>query len=148
MAEGKVGFGSVVALLIAVGWLGSQCGSDSSRDRESRKSDTRTTTTKKAPPSHQVMPGDGYHDIGGVDGKDWGTWQSTGSPRPCEWSIRLTNPYSGATILREGSANPGQSTQVNIAPPGKVSSWTGIIESTGGRVVFATHHCGSWRLVR
>ncbi|MGV0618179.1 hypothetical protein ABQE58_25125 [Mycolicibacterium elephantis] len=142
MAEQKFGVGSAIVLLLAVGWLGAQCSKDDSMPDAKRDA---TTTTTKAPYPHQVMAGDGYHNMGGIDGKDWGIWQSSGGPE-CTWSIRLTSPYTGATILREGTAPPNQSPRVSIQPPGDVSSITGEID--GGRVIFQTHGCGSWRLAR
>ena len=140
MAEQKFGVGSAIVLILAVGWLGSQCSKD---DEPSAKSESTTTSTSRAPYPHQVMDGDGYHNIGGIDGKDWGIWESTGSPQPCQWSIRLTSPYAGATVLREGNSPPNTPTRASIQPPGDVSSITGQTDG-GGRVVFQTHGCGRW----
>lgn len=146
MAEGKAGVGSVIVLILAVGWFGSQCSgsSSSSSSKSSSSKPTTSTPAAKAPYEHQHMPGDGYHNIGGIDGKDWGTWQSTGSAKPCSWSIRLTDPYGPATVLREGTADPGRPARVTISPPGDVSSISGVVKATGGRVVFQTFGCGAW----
>lgn len=147
MAERKFGVGSAIVLVLAVGWLGSQCSSDSG-SQSSSSSSRPATSTSAAPPDHKVMPKDGYHNMGGVDGKDWGTWQSSGSAEPCSWSIRLTDPNAPATVLREGAAGPGEGVKVSISPPpGGVSGFTGAAKLTGGRVVFATFGCGSWRWV-
>lgn len=88
------------------------------------------------------MPGDSYHDSGGVDGKSWGCGSPAARPGPANG-----RSDAGATVIRSGQSQPNQSTQASIQPPGKVSSWTGVVESTGGRVVFQTSGCGSWRLV-
>lgn len=92
------------------------------------------------------IPGNGYHDIGGIEGKHWGAWQSTGSSTECMWSIRLASPHSGATILDQGIGEANTPLQVHIQPPGLVSSITGEID--GHRVVFHSNGCGSWKLTR
>lgn len=146
-----IGWWIVAAVLAFIAF--SSCNDSDDRSSDKAKSGSSTTassrpTTSRAPYEHQHMPGNGYHNIGGVDGKDWGVWQSTGSPQPCSWSIRLTDPYGPATILREGTADPGQSVRVTINPPGDVSSISGVVKATGGRVVFQTSGCGSWTLAR
>ncbi len=90
------------------------------------------------------IPGNGYHNIGGLDGKYWGIWQSTGSPNECTWSIRLTSPNYGATILDQGGSAANTPVRVNIQPPGDVSSLTGEIDG-GGRIVLQTSGCGAWK---
>lgn len=144
MAEKKIGVGTVIIVLLGIGWLGSQCSKDDKAEKAGAKSSTPTTTTTRAPLDNEVMRGDGYHQMGGIDGKDWGVWVSTGSPQPCTWSIRVTDPYGPATILREGTAEPGQPARVAINPPGDISSISGEVKATGGRVVFQTSGCGSW----
>ncbi|CAN5149099.1 hypothetical protein BH09ACT8_BH09ACT8_59040 [soil metagenome] len=143
MGDRKAGFGSVVVLILAGGYLLHQCGKHSSAsDAESPKATSTPTLTAE----YELMAGDGYHKMGGADGKSWGVWESTGSPTPCTWSIRLTSPYTGATILDEGQALPSQPTRVSINPPGDTSFLTG--EINGGRTIFQTQGCGSWRFTR
>lgn len=88
---------------------------------------------------------DGYHNFGGIDGKDWGVWKAPGSSKQCTWSLRLTDPYGPATVLREGTGEPGQPVRVAINPPGDISSITGTVKATGGRVVFQSFGCGTWK---
>nr|MCH9730329.1 hypothetical protein [Actinomycetes bacterium] len=90
--------------------------------------------------------GNGYHDIGGIDGKYRGAWQSTGSSTECMWSIRLTSNRSEASILDQGIGAANTPLQVHIQSPGLASSITGEID--GHRVVFQSNGCGSWKLTR
>lgn len=100
-----------------------------------------------APPTHETMPGDGTYSIGGIDGKDWGVWESVGGAdnHGCQWSIRAVNRYTAGQILDSGETGVNLQTRVNIQPLPDSSSITG--ESHGFRVVFMTSGCGSWRWV-
>lgn len=90
------------------------------------------------------MPGDGTYPMGGVDGKDWGFYQSTGGNQgTCSWSVRRVNPDAGADILDSGEAAAGETSTVNIQPDGHVSIWDGTID--GSRIVFMTNNCGAWQ---
>jgi len=140
---------AAATIAAAAGFITAACGggSPSTEDKASGSSSSSAarTSTSKAPYPWEHMPGDGYHQLGGVDGKSWGVWRSTGSTQPCEWSIRVTDPNGPATILDEGTAGAGESVRVNIQPPGDVSGMTGKLPN-GGRVVFVTHGCGEWTL--
>ncbi|MGH3555056.1 MAG: hypothetical protein ACRDT5_21215 [Mycobacterium sp.] len=103
-------------------------------------------TTTAAPPRNRTMPGDGTYPMGGVDGKDWGIWQSDGALDGCQWSIRAVSRYAGADVLDSGDAAPGEPVRVDIEPDGGVGVLTG--EINGHRIVFATQGCASWHHVR
>ena len=40
--------------------------------------------TSKEPYPSESMPSDGYHNMGDIDGKDWGAWQSDGASGAAE----------------------------------------------------------------
>lgn len=146
--DGVLDSGKKVAAFVIAGVvllvIMAQC---SSNDSSERSADSKPTTSKpREPYPHQTMPGDGWHLMGGVDGKDWGLWEATGSSVACKWSIRATHPYSAAEILREGESAPGQRAQANIVPFARPSSITGEID--GYRVGFQTNGCGSWKWIR
>lgn len=142
----KVVVAVVVLVFVAYAWQTLFGDSDGGEPDRQATEETTTVRTTAAPRPHQAMPGDGNHPMGGVDGKDWGLWQSTGSSTPCEWSIRVTSPDSGATVLDSGQGAPGQPVRVSIQPFGDVSTMTGEID--GQRMVFQTTGCGAWRLMR
>lgn len=134
-------FGAIAGLAV----LGLVVGSRGDDDYDApTAAATTTASTARLPYPHQVMPGDGHHNMGGADGKDWGVWESAGGAGPCSWSIRLTSPYTGAAVLREGEST-GQRVRVSIQPTGDVSAFTGEVD--GGRTIFMTHGCGAWTLV-
>lgn len=114
-------------------------------------STAKTTTPGQAAPAapsaddHATMPGNGTHEMGGMDGKDWGVYQATATGN-CQWSIRSVARYRGGLILDQGSAAPGETVRVNIQPDGDVSSWDGIINDDH-RLVFMTNGCGKWEFV-
>ncbi|MGQ9349721.1 hypothetical protein [Mycolicibacterium gilvum] len=137
----------IVGAAVIIGVIATKCGGDDplADKRTAEPSPPSTSRTiSSGPDPHEVMNGDGYHKMGGIDGKNWGVWLTPRAPTECTWSIRLTSPYTGATILNEGHAPPGQGVRVSIQPPGDVSSISGEID--GGRVVFQTTGCGAWRL--
>lgn len=90
------------------------------------------------------MPGNGTHEMGGVDGKNWGVWEAT-APGPCEWSIRAVRTYAAGEILDSGTAAAGERVQVNFQPDGEVSTFSGLIYDDH-RIVFMTSGCGEWHL--
>jgi hypothetical protein len=130
--------GGCVAVMVAV----------SSQDDSS----TGKTTPGQASPTtpsfddHTTMPGNGTHEMGGMNGRDWGVYEATATGN-CQWSIRSVARYRPGLILDEGTAAPGQTVRVNIQPDGDVSSWDGIIDGDH-RLVFMTNGCGKWEFVR
>lgn len=147
MAGGKFKIWPIALIVVALVAVG-KCGSkdrDSGTASDTTSASRPTATAPAAPSPHRYMPGDGYHNMGGIEGKDWGVWRSAGGSGPCEWSIRLVNPYSGALILEEGTAGPGQPAVAEVWPPGDTSAISGKIDGDM-RVVFATHGCGAWKL--
>lgn len=95
---------------------------------------------------HETMPGDGTYNMGGIDGKSWGVWESSGGPADnCQWSIRAVSRYTPGELLDSGAAGMGQRARVNIQPLPYSSALTG--EAHGFQVVFMTNGCGSWWLV-
>jgi len=146
--DGWLDSGKKVSLFVMTGIavlvMAAQCGTG---DDTKSDADSKPTTSKPQEPyPHQTMPGDGWHLMGGVDGKDFGLWEASGSTTPCKWSIRATHPYSAAQILREGESAPGQRAQANIVPFARPSSITGEIDDY--RVGFQTNGCGSWKWIR
>lgn len=129
--------GGCVAVMVAV----------SSEDGSS----TGTTTPGQSAPAapavddHATIPGNGTHEMGGMDGKDWGVYEATATGN-CQWSIRSVAPYRPGLILDEGSAAPGEVVRVNIQADGDVSSWDGMIDDDH-RLVFMTNGCGKWQFV-
>ncbi|MGV0656414.1 hypothetical protein ABQE48_21365 [Mycolicibacterium thermoresistibile] len=115
-------------------------------------SSTDTTTPGRAAPTtpaaddHATIPGDGTHQMGGMDGKDWGVYEATATSN-CQWSIRSVARYRPGLVLDEGTAAPGETVRVNIQPDGKVSVWDGTINGDH-RLVFMTNGCGKWQFVR
>lgn len=133
--------GGAVLLVILIG----RCGGESN-DRASQTSPSESPTQSAAPTSeqpleHQFMPGNGTYNMGGMDGKDWGVWESSGGGS-CAWSIRRVTPYEPGEVLDSGEAGPGEKARANIQPDGDVSTFTGEID--GHRLVFMTNGCGSW----
>lgn len=116
---------------------------DNSRDEPEREAaPTRAASASTSAPSpYKVIEGDGTHQMGGMGGKNWGVWQARNPTGKCVWSIRLINPYTGAIELDSGGS---ERTRVSVQPPGSVSL-SGEVD--GGRVVFITSGCGTWRLV-
>lgn len=92
------------------------------------------------------MPGDGTYEMGGVDGKDWGLYESAGGsgPGPCTWSIRAVRRYDAAEELASGETPPGEKVSVDIEPDGGVGVWDGMIGDH--RIVFVTNNCGAWQV--
>lgn len=114
------------------------------RPETTQQSAAPTTTVEN---SHDSMAGNGTHSMGGIDGKDWGSWESDGARSgTCTWSVRFVSPNAPAEVLDEGESPAGQSARVNIQPIGDVSSISG--EISGGRMVFMTSNCEPWRLSR
>jgi hypothetical protein len=91
-----------------------------------------------------AMVGNGSFNIGGVDGKEWGVYETiaTGS---CQWSIRSVSRYREGLIVDTGAGNPGETLTVNIQPDGDVRTFTGEIDDDH-RLVFMTNGCGTWRM--
>ncbi len=114
-------------------------------------SSTGPTTPGQAAPAaptfddHATIPGNGTHQMGGMDGRDWGVYQATATGN-CQWSIRSVARYRGGLVLDEGSAAPGETVRVNIQPDGDVNTWDGTINGDH-RLVFMTNSCGKWQLV-
>lgn len=133
-----------LAALLFVAYLIGGTHSSKSSDPSAHDS-THTTATSKAAAPQMIMPGDGIHNIGGMDGKNWGIWEAT-APGQCEWSIREVRTYAAGEITDEGTADPGQTVRVNIQPDGNVSVFTGMIDDDH-RIVFMTHGCGAWRFI-
>ncbi len=110
-----------------------------------------TTTPGQAAPAtppaddHATMPGNGTHEMGGMDGKDWGVYEATATGN-CQWSIRSVARYRPGLILDEGAAAPGETVQVNIQPDGDVGTFDGMIDDDH-RLVFMTNSCGNWHFV-
>jgi hypothetical protein len=111
-------------------------------------SSTGTTTPGQAAPpadDHATIPGNGTHQMGGMDGKNWGVYQATATGN-CQWSIRSVASYRPGVVLDEGTAAPGETVRVNIQPDGDVNTWDGTIDGDH-RLVFMTNSCGKWQLV-
>lgn len=130
--------GGCVAVMVAV----------SSEDDSSTGTTTPGQAAPAAPPfdDHATIPGNGTHEMGGMDGRDWGVYEATVTGN-CKWSIRSVARYRPGLILDEGTAAPGETVRVNIQPDGDVNSWDGIIDSDH-RLVFMTNGCGKWQFVR
>lgn len=130
--------GSCVAVMVAV----------SSKDDSSTGTTTPGQAAPAAPPvdDHATMSGNGTHEMGGMDGKDWGVYEATAT-RNCQWSIRSVARYRPGLILDEGTATPGDTVRVDIQPDGDVSSWDGTINDDH-RLVFMTSGCGKWEFVK
>lgn len=137
-----IGIAAILFVVVAVSDIGS---------RSSSKTKPVRPATSAAPstvPAYRSMPGDGTHNMGGVDGKDWGVWRSSGAratDRPCTWSIRSVARYRGGLVLDSGEAAYGETVTVNIQPDGNVGL-SGMIGDH--RLVFMTHGCAPWSFVR
>ena len=120
----------------------------SSQDDSSTGKTTPGQAAPAAPPAddHATMPGNGTHEMGGMDGKDWGVYEATATGN-CQWSIRSVARYRPGLILDEGTAAPGETVRVNIQPDGDVSTWDGTIDDDH-RLVFMTNGCGKWAFVQ
>lgn len=143
-----VGRPTIIAGSVAAVILGAMLWEGCTKDADTRSTSTpETTTTLKAPvvSEFEVMPGDGTYNMGGMDGKNWGTWASVPQATGCVWSVRAVNPQAPAMELDSGMAEPTERARVTINPPGDVSLG-GDIDGTY-QVVFITRGCGSWRLV-
>lgn len=134
----------IVGLLVVMSMC-SNSASDRAGDRGSRPATATTTKRAAAEQPWKLIPGDGTHQMGGMDGKNWGTWEATATG-DCQWSIRAVRSYAGGQVLDEGTAAAGQSVRVNIQPDGKVSATSGMIDGDH-RIVFMTSGCGAWRFV-
>lgn len=133
----------------ALVWLMQQCSNPSS-DRSStssKSSSSSSPSTTEAPAAWKYMAGDGTHQMGGVDGKNWGVWVSGGGTPPgnCTWSIRSVSRYRPGEVLDEGEAPAYQRVTVDIEPDGDVHSYDGTIGADNHRLVFMTNNCGAWR---
>ena len=98
------------------------------------------------------MAGNGTHEMGGADGKNWGVWESDGTTgvvpgKNCTWSIRSVAQYRPGIVLDEGEAPAGEIVQVSIEPDGDVNSFDGTIGDDNHRLVFMTNNCGAWKPV-
>jgi hypothetical protein len=100
-------------------------------------------TRTEVAPEHEFMPGNGTYQMGGIDGKDWGVWQSDGAEAGCEWSINAVRRYEGGELLDSGQGAPGEHVRVDIEPDGGVGTLDGMIGDH--RIVFMTNRCGPWR---
>jgi hypothetical protein len=129
--------GGCVAVMVAV----------SSQDHPSTGTKQPGQTAEAAPAAgdHATIPGDGTHQMGGMDGKDWGVYQAT-AIGSCQWSIRSVAHYRPGLILDEGTAASGEPVRVNIQPDGDVSTFDGTIDDDH-RLVFMTNGCGKWEFV-
>jgi hypothetical protein len=127
--------GGCVAVMVAV----------SSQDDSSTGTTTPGQAAPPAPPAdeHATIPGNGTHEMGGMDGKDWGVYEATATGN-CQWSIRSVARYRPGLILDEGTAAPGETVRVNIQADGDVSTWDGMIDDDH-RLVFMTNGCGRWQ---
>lgn len=142
-----------VILLVAGLWLASQCTSTKTENTSGSSSSSSSSTparTSETPAAYEFMPGNGTHEMGGVDGKNWGTWESDGTTgvtpgTNCTWSIRSVAPNRGGEILEEGQTPSGQPATVNIQPDGGVSTFDGTIGDDNHRIVFMTNNCGAWK---
>lgn len=123
----------------------SMCSSSGDKPGASTDMPTSTSVTPSSISQYQTMPGDGTYSMGGIDGKDWGVWQSTGGAGICDWSVRAVNRYTAGRVFDSGEVGPNTPTRVSIQPLGDTSSITG--EGHGSRLVFMTSGCGSWRLL-
>ncbi|OBK77867.1 hypothetical protein A5651_03600 [Mycobacterium sp. 1274761.0] len=105
------------------------------------------TTETNTSPGPELMPSDGTHKMGGIDGKHWGTWESDGpsGDKICDWSVRRVNPDAGTDILDSGQAEQGENARTEVQPDGDVDVWTGEID--GHVIVFMTDGCQPWRWV-
>jgi hypothetical protein len=139
--------GAIVAV-VAVAALAYQCGhNDDKRDdtkSESTPEAAAPTTPTVDAESHSTIPGNGTHNIGGMDGKDWGVYTATvPAGSTCQWSIRSVAPYRPGEILDEGRGAAGEVVRASIQPDGDVSTFTGEIDDDH-RIVFMTNGCGAW----
>lgn len=117
---------------------------DKDDDATTQAATTPTTTTARVNP-YRTIPGNGYHNMGGADGYDWGTYTATIPPDSpgCTWAIVSVSEYRGGETLREGEASSG-TVRANIQPDG-VASWTGTINGDH-RIMFRTSGCGAWTM--
>ena len=118
--------GVVVFFAASLGWEGDP------PEREPATAATTSPRTSAAPSPWKLIEGDGTHKMGGLDGKYWGVWQARNPSGSCVWSVRLVRPHTGALVLDEGD---GTAARVSVQPV------------DGGRVVFMTSGCGTWRMV-
>ncbi|AVO24498.1 hypothetical protein SEA_ALEXPHANDER_48 [Mycobacterium phage Alexphander] len=142
VSPGKV-MVTALAVLAVVGIVSTRNNNDDD-DRSASQTTTPTTTTTRPNP-YRTIPGDGTHNMGGIDGKDWGTYTATippGSPG-CTWAVVSIADYRGGETLREGEASSG-TVRANIQPDG-VASWTGTINGDH-RIMFRTSGCGTWTM--
>jgi hypothetical protein len=146
--SGKPRVGAIVAV-VAVAFLAYQCGHNSEKQDDSGPESTTQAAAPTTPPtveaeSHSVIPGNGTHNIGGMDGKDWGVYAATvPAGSTCQWSIRSVAPYRPGEILDEGQGAAGDVVRASIQPDGDVSTFTGEIDNDH-RIVFMTNGCGAW----
>lgn len=123
-------------------------GDDDKDESASRPTETTSSQAKPQPAatSYGTIPGNGTHQIGGMDGKNWGVYTATvPAGSTCQWSIRSVAPYRGGEILNEGQAGAGETVRASIQPDGSVSAITGLIDDDH-RIVFMTSGCGSWEV--
>ncbi len=123
-------------------------GKDSSKS-SSRPSAAPASPTSKTPNAWEYMAGNGTHQMGGVDGKNWGEWVSDGTTGvvaggTCTWSIRSVAQDRPGIVLDQGEAPSGEKVRVVINPDGDGSS-DGTIGEDNHRIVFMTNNCGAWK---
>ncbi|WDW20016.1 hypothetical protein [Mycobacterium phage LOCARD] len=139
---GKV-MAAALGVLVLVALVSARGDKDDDATTQAATTSTTTTTARVNP--YRTIPGDGYHNMGGADGYDWGTYTATIPPDSpgCTWAIVSVSEYRGGETLREGEASSG-TVRANIQPDG-VSSWTGTINGDH-RIMFRTNGCGAWTM--
>lgn len=102
---------------------------------------TRNLPAQASSNDYDSIPANGTHQMGGMDGKNWGVWSATAAG-DCTWSVRAVFPDAPGEVLQEGTATAGERVRVVINPPGDVDL-DGMVDDTY-RLVFMTSGCGPW----
>jgi hypothetical protein len=149
---GGRGLLTLLLALVALVWLMQQCSKPSSNKSSTAatSSGSSSPSTSKTPDAWKYMAGDGTHQMGGADGKNWGVWVADGTTgvkpgKNCTWSLRSVASDRPGEILNEGETPSGQTVTVDIEPDGDVSTFDGTIGDDNHRLVFMTNNCGAWR---
>ena len=140
-------------VLLAGSCISSALDRDSGKDSpasSSRSSAAPAPPTSKTPNAWEYIAGNGTHQMGGMDGKNWGEWVSDGTTGvvaggTCTWSIRSIAADRPGEVLDEGESPAGQPVTVSIQPDGDVSMG-GSIGPDNHQLVFMTNNCGAWRI--
>lgn len=138
-------------VLLAGSCISSALDSDGGKDSpasSSRPSVAPPPPTSETPNAWEYIAGNGTHQMGGMDGKNWGEWVSDGTGKQsvaCTWSVVSVADDRPGEVLDEGESPAGQPVTVSIQPDGDVSMG-GSIGPDKHRLVFMTNNCGAWRI--